>query len=155
VAQSVYGRASTTTATAHYVARLTGRPDELGHFCAFVRCAFGNPFRPAAVDPGWLSNNGGTAVKLAPAIYHQPAFDRLPVLADALEDVGCHDADIFAHCRQPGVHARGCWVVDCLLGKNRTNRPVGGRRDETRSLVGLVDGADPSGFFGAPARSLQ
>jgi hypothetical protein len=42
------------------------------------------------------------------------------VLADALEDAGCTDADILAHCRSGGEHARGCWVcwvVDLVLGK--------------------------------------
>jgi hypothetical protein len=42
---------------------------------------------------------------------------RLAVLADALEEAGCIDADILNHCRQPGEHVRGCWVVDLLLGK--------------------------------------
>jgi hypothetical protein len=45
------------------------------------------------------------------------ALDRLPILADALEEAGCTDADILAHCRGPGPHVRGCWVVDLLLGK--------------------------------------
>ena len=56
-------------------------------------------------------------VKLAQGIYDDRAFDRMPVLADALEEAGCYDADILAHCRQPGEHVRGCWVVDLLLGK--------------------------------------
>jgi hypothetical protein len=56
-------------------------------------------------------------VKLAQAIYDDRAFDRLPILADALEDAGCHDAGILAHCRGPGPHVKGCWVVDLLLGK--------------------------------------
>jgi hypothetical protein len=82
-----------------------------------LRDIIGNPFRPVAVDPAWLSWNAGTVVRLAQAIYDERAFDRLPILADALEETGCHDADILAHCRQPSEHARGCWVVDCLLGK--------------------------------------
>jgi hypothetical protein len=44
-------------------------------------------------------------------------LDRLPTLADAPEDAGCTNTDILAHCRVPGVHVRGCWVVDLLLGK--------------------------------------
>jgi hypothetical protein len=56
-------------------------------------------------------------VKLAQAIYEERAFDRLPVLADALEEAGYHDPDIVAHCRQPGEHVRGCWLVDLLLCK--------------------------------------
>jgi hypothetical protein len=82
-----------------------------------LRDVFGNPFRPMAVDPSWLTWNDGTVVKLAQGIYDDRAFDRLPILADALEEGGCDDADILTHCRQPGEHVRGCWVVDLLLGK--------------------------------------
>jgi hypothetical protein len=42
----------------------------------------------------------------------------MPILADALEDAGCDNADILSHCRQPGAHVRGCWVVDLVLGKS-------------------------------------
>jgi hypothetical protein len=83
-----------------------------------LRCIIGPlPFRSVATDPLWLTGNDGTVVNLAQGIYEERAFDRLPVLADALEDAGCHNADILAHCRQPGEHVRGCWVVDLLLGK--------------------------------------
>jgi hypothetical protein len=85
--------------------------------CVLLRDMFGNPFRPVVVDPSWLTWNNGTVAKLAQSIYDQRAFDRLPVLADALEEAGCANADILAHCRQPGEHVRGCWVVDLLLGK--------------------------------------
>jgi hypothetical protein len=61
--------------------------------------------------------NEGTVPQIAQAIYTDRAFDRLPVLADALEDAGCADASILDHCRQPGEHVRGCWVLDLLLGK--------------------------------------
>jgi hypothetical protein len=49
-------------------------------------------------------------------IYETRDFSALPVLADALEDAGC-DADILAHCRSAGPHARGCWLVDLVLAK--------------------------------------
>jgi hypothetical protein len=42
---------------------------------------------------------------------------RLAILADALEEAGCDNADILTHCRQSGPHVRGCWVVDLLLGR--------------------------------------
>lgn len=74
----------------------------------------GNPFRPRAVDPDW---NTTTVVQLAQAIYDDRTFDHLPILADALEEAGCTDATILEHCRGPGPHVRGCWVVDLLLGK--------------------------------------
>jgi hypothetical protein len=81
------------------------------------RDVFGNPFRPVTPGPSWLSWNDGTMPKMAQAIYDERAFDRLPILADALEDAGCTDAAILDHCRGGGEHVRGCWVVDLLLGK--------------------------------------
>jgi hypothetical protein len=86
--------------------------------CALVREVFGNPFRPAAFDPAWRAWNGGDLPRLAQAIHDERAFDRLPILADALEDGGCVEESILAHCRQPGEHVPGCWVVDLLLGKS-------------------------------------
>jgi hypothetical protein len=41
----------------------------------------------------------------------------MPVLADALQEAGCEDDEVLAHCRAGGPHARGCWVVDLVLGK--------------------------------------
>src|SRR5262249_41943220 len=82
---------------------------------ALLHCIFGNPFRPVAINPSWLTWNDGTVQKIAHAIYDERAFDRLPILADALEEVGCTNADILNHCHQQGEHVRGCWVVDLLL----------------------------------------
>src|SRR5262245_7375188 len=90
---------------------------ERGSQCGHFREIIGNPFRPPAVDMDWLAWNDGTVRKIAQAIYVERAFDRMPVLADALEDAGCDDADLLRHCREPGEHVRGCWVVDLLLGK--------------------------------------
>jgi hypothetical protein len=79
-----------------------------------LRDMFGNPFRPVALDPAWRTSD---VVALAQSIYDDRAFDRMPILADALEDAGCRDGNILAHCRQPGQHVRGCWVVDFLTGR--------------------------------------
>ena len=81
----------------------------------FFHDVFGNPFRPASVAGSWLTLS---VQKLAATIYADRAFHRLPILADALEEAGCDDADILGHCRGPGPHVRGCWVVDFLLGKS-------------------------------------
>ena len=83
--------------------------------CPILRDIVGNPFRPLLADPVWLTS---TVVALAGAVYHDRAFDRLPILADALEDAGCDSDDILSHCRADGPHVRGCWVVDLLLGKS-------------------------------------
>ena len=81
---------------------------------ALVRELFGNPFRPVTVDPSWLTSD---VRLLASGIYQDGAFDRMPILADALQDAGCTNDDILNHCRQPGAHVRGCWAIDLLLGK--------------------------------------
>jgi hypothetical protein len=85
-----------------------------GQLASLMRCVYGNPFRPVTLDPSWLT---ATVTCLAQAIYADRAFDRLPILADALEDAGCTNQDILAHCRSGGEHVRGCWVVDLLLAK--------------------------------------
>jgi hypothetical protein len=81
------------------------------------RDIFGNPFRRAAIPPTIRAWNDGTAVKLAGAIYEERAFDRLPILADALEEAGCTDAELLAHLRGPRPHVRGCWAVDAILDR--------------------------------------
>ena len=58
------------------------------------------------------------AVQLAAQMYEARDFAAMPILADALQDAGCDQPDILAHCRDPqAVHVRGCWVVDLVLGK--------------------------------------
>ena len=79
-----------------------------------IQCVFGNPFRPVAFDPHWRTAD---TVGLARGIYEDRAFDRLPLLADALMDAGCADEQVLGHCRSDGPHVRGCWVVDLVLGK--------------------------------------
>ncbi len=82
--------------------------------CELLRDIFGNPFRTVILNRRPLP---ATVKQLAEAIYEERAFDRLPILADALEEAGCKDADLLNHCRQPGIHARGCFVIDLLLDK--------------------------------------
>ena len=80
-----------------------------------LRDIFGNPFRPVAFDPSWGSS---AALGLAWSMYESRDFAAMPILADALEESGCESADILSHCRGPGPHVRGCWVVDLVLGKS-------------------------------------
>jgi hypothetical protein len=90
---------------------------ELPMQAALLRDIFGNPFRPVpAMALEWLHWNEGTVPKLAQAIYAERAYDRLPILADALEEAGCTDPTIIDHCRQLGEHVRGCWLLDLVLG---------------------------------------
>jgi len=82
---------------------------------AMLRDIFGDPFGPVPADPRWLTS---AAVTLARSMYDSRDFAPMPVLADALEEAGCDNPDVLAHCRGPGPHVRGCWVVDLILGKN-------------------------------------
>jgi hypothetical protein len=82
---------------------------------SWLRDVVGNPFRPVEVDPAWLSVGDGNVVRVAESIYARGSFDELRFLADALEDAGCADADVLGHCRGPGPHVRGCWVLDLFI----------------------------------------
>jgi hypothetical protein len=80
-----------------------------------IRDVIGNPFGSVAFDPRWRLPD---VVDLAMTIYGDRSFDRLPVLAAALEGAGCNDAAILTHCRTSGEHTKGCWVIDTILGKS-------------------------------------
>jgi hypothetical protein len=87
---------------------------------ALLRDIFGNPMGQAVLEPEWLT---ATVKGIAASAYHErtdPAgileHDRLLILADALEDAGCSDPAILEHLRGPGLHVRGCVVIDLLLG---------------------------------------
>jgi hypothetical protein len=72
--------------------------------------------RSVALRPEWLSWNDGVVRRIADSIYADMAFDRLPILGDALLDAGCDDAELLTHCRCTGPHVRGCWAVDVISG---------------------------------------
>jgi hypothetical protein len=87
--------------------------------CALIRDLFGNPFRVTTIEPDWLVWNEGCAVKMARTIYDERKYQDMIILADALEEAGCDVPAILDHCRQASEHARGCWVLDLLLGLTR------------------------------------
>ncbi len=89
------------------------RREEAEH-CQILRDIFGNPFHHIAIDSSWLT----PAVKaLAQSIYDERTFDQMTFLGEELVKSGCDNQEILGHCRGPGPHARGCWVVDLLLGR--------------------------------------
>jgi hypothetical protein len=89
------------------------------HLCLLRDC-LGNPFRPVSLNTAWPAWNDGIIPKLAQSIYEELAFERMPILADALEEASCTNPDILNHCRSHEEHVRGCWVVDLILGKKQT-----------------------------------
>jgi hypothetical protein len=74
----------------------------------------GNPFRPVTLDTARLPPQ---AVAIARSVYEERRFDDLPFLADALEESGCTEETLLTHLRRGGEHARGCWALDLILGK--------------------------------------
>lgn len=52
---------------------------------------------------------------LARGIRVDQAFDRMPILADALEEAGCDNALVLHHCRVCQEHQAGCWVIRAVL----------------------------------------
>jgi len=92
---------------------------ELDAQVALLRDIFGNPFRPVTLVPAHRTQD---VISLARAAYDErqlPSgeleWDRLAVLADALEEGGCDEATILDHLRSPGPHVRGCWALDMAL----------------------------------------
>ncbi|AMV28503.1 hypothetical protein VT84_29125 [Gemmata sp. SH-PL17] len=106
------------------------KADEAAAQAALVREIFGNPFRPIVFNPVWRTSD---VMLLADGIYTDRAFDRMPILADALQDAGCNNDDLLGHLRDPALvprehadsasdpppvsHVLGCWALDLVLGK--------------------------------------
>jgi hypothetical protein len=84
-----------------------------------LHCVFGNPFRPIPLNEKWFT----AEIKgLARQTYENRCLPagtldstQMHVLADALEEAGCTNQDMLGHCRGPGPHVRGCWVIDLVL----------------------------------------
>lgn len=82
-------------------------------FVPYANDVFGNPLDPVSFPLAWRTD---AAVGMAAAMYEAREFAIMPILADALEEAGCDHAVTLEHCRGPGPHVRGCWVVDRVLG---------------------------------------
>jgi hypothetical protein len=88
--------------------------DERSGQCELLRDIFGNPIHTVTVAPSWLTP---AVVNLAQSINDDRAFDRMPALADALHESGCNNDEILGHCRGRGLHMRGCWALDLVMGR--------------------------------------
>lgn len=99
--------------------------EERARRCEWLREMFGNPFRPVVIDPSWVTS---TVVALARGIEVDSAADRLPILADALEDAGCDDPNVLLSLRTEQRHSGsvgGHQVLDLLLGRGGWRASVG------------------------------
>lgn len=78
---------------------------------------------PTQVQPDWLNWNNGVVQMLAQAIRQDRDSALLLILADALEEAGCQDADLLWLCRHPGKGRRQGWAVELLLAE-ATVKPI-------------------------------
>lgn len=106
--------ASDVIRTATWLNRNTNTGLDTSAQARLLRDMFENNYRPSRLLAEWQSR---TVVDLVLAIYNQRTFEQMPILADALEESGCHDEVVLQHCRQAQEHCRGCWVADLLLGR--------------------------------------
>jgi hypothetical protein len=99
-----------------------------------VRDVLGDVLAPFSPPEEWLRWQGGTLKAMAEVMYKEGTFTDLPILADALEDAGCTEPRVLQHCREPGPHVRGCWVIDALMH----NSPEHLRRDLQEPVAGAA-----------------
>ena len=93
-----------------------------------IREIVGNPFAPWTPAPDFLGGGlvqpdgrtihlSDSSRNIAAAIQAEQAFDRLPILADAVEEDGVTGRDLLDHLRHGTGHVRGCWALDVILGR--------------------------------------
>ena len=85
-------------------------------------------------DDRWRTE---AVIGLALGIRGEQAFDRMPILADALEEAGCDDRVILDHCRGCERHVMGCWVVETVLD-DECRQPVLRRPPPKGTRVGRI-----------------
>jgi hypothetical protein len=76
-----------------------------------------------ALDERCLLWDGGAVASLARHIREEGDYAAFAVLADALEEAGCAEAELLALCRRPEEWAHGDWLVDAILGEADTAHP--------------------------------
>jgi hypothetical protein len=117
-----FAEAAALTSSCYEWSRAINRPAKfdypfrvpLPEHCDLMRDLFGNPFRVVLIDSSCLTS---AVVNLAGSIYKSSDFNLLPNLANVIEEAGCDEQLILDHCRCGDNHARGCWVLDLILGK--------------------------------------
>ena len=121
--QSINRLLNCTRHAAEAMAKHAPWPEVRERQAMMLRDIVGNPFRsPPPVHHDWLTWENGLVPSLAQAAFEERALPngeldpiRLAILADALEDAGCNEAELLDHLRGPELHVRGCWAVDAIL----------------------------------------
>jgi hypothetical protein len=106
--------------TEEFEAEMKREKRERKQLARVLREIVGNAFTPPRFEPAWRTAD---VVAIARGIFEDRAFDRMPILADALLDADCDEEAVLRHCRgtEIGVekpqHFRGCWVIELILGR--------------------------------------
>ncbi len=82
--------------------------------CDQLRDLIGYPFRQVSIHSAWLDPD---VLAIAKQMLKRKSFEKMPILADALEEAGCDDEEILAHCRNGKEHVAGCWLLELILEK--------------------------------------
>ncbi len=102
----------------HYNVReqegLDAEAEEAAYQAAALRDLFPNPARLPSTDITQAWCCGSSLSNFVRHILASNDFSVMPILADALAEAGCPDAEIIAHCRNAPFHVRGCWVLEHL-----------------------------------------
>jgi hypothetical protein len=98
-------------------ARESARKSDEAWQTAVLHDWFDNYIWPVSIDLTWVVANHNLTQYLAQSIYDNNAFELMPILGDALEEAGCGDDAILQHCRRPGEHFPGCWLLSLVLDK--------------------------------------
>ncbi len=92
-----------------------GNPEALDYYraagCGLIREAFRGPGPWPAFRSEWRTD---TVLSLRRTMKDYDSLKATPILADALQDAGCDDADLLDHLRQPDGHTTGCWALDLI-----------------------------------------
>jgi len=125
--------------------------------CDRLRDIIGNPYRAVRIAEEWQT---APVLTLAQHILAEQAFADLPILADALEDAGCTEVELLAHCREQRLHVLGCWAVDLLLGCGWKSGPSShgaqaGLRGDVRCLREWAGGSPTTVVLAAARRLLD
>jgi hypothetical protein len=113
------------------------RPDAVSEHTARLVCSIHTPQAQGKdwpFDDRWRTE---AVIGLALGIRGEQAFDRMPILADALEEAGCDDRVILDHCRACQTHVMGCWVVETVLDYE-CRQPVLRRPPEKGTRLGRL-----------------
>lgn len=130
------------------------------HVAKLLHEIVGNPFKTVRFESGWRTS---TAKALAKSIFAERAFDRLPVLADALLDADCDEEAVLRHCRgtelhlkelnEAQPHVRGCWVVELVLERwEPLKPPKPGKAKKPKAVDWLNINFDEPGLRGGGDR---